>query len=242
MLTFRWNDLDDLERVLRGADGDVAAVILTPFRHEAFHDQEMPAPGFLAGVRRLCDEREIVFILDDVRAGFRLDLAGSGAYFGVEPDLSCYCKAIANGYALAACVGRESLRGAAERVFFTGSYFTSGVEMAAALACLRELAKRDAIARMKDFGTELRRGLDEQAKVHDLEIRQSGPPAIPFLTFVADEGKFSRSRIFSAECARGGVYFHPHHNWFLCAAHTENDLQRTLEVSDAAFETVKRQF
>jgi len=242
VLTFRWNDLDGLERLLRDHDGNVAGVMLTPFRHDAFHDQELPAPGFLAGVRRLCDEREIVFILDDVRAGFRLDLAGSGTYFGVEPDLSCYCKAIANGYALAACVGREPLRGAAERVFFTGSYFTSGVEMAAALACLRELARRDAVARMRNFGDELRRGLDEQAKTHDIEIRQSGPPAIPFLTFAADEGKFPRSRIFSAACARGGVYLHPHHNWFVSAAHTEDDLQRTLEVTDRAFETVRREF
>jgi hypothetical protein len=50
-------------------------------------------------------------------------MGGSGEYFGVRPDLSCYCKAIANGYALSACVGRDSLRKAAESVFFTGSYF-----------------------------------------------------------------------------------------------------------------------
>src|SRR5206468_9405079 len=64
--------------------------------------------------------------------GFRLDLRGSGTFFGVEPDFSCNCKAIANGYALSACLGREALRGAAERLFFTGSYFTSAVPMAAA--------------------------------------------------------------------------------------------------------------
>ena len=241
VLTFHWNDLDDLERVVRAADGDVAGIILSPFRHEAFHDQEMPAPGCLAGVRRLCDEHGIVFILDDVRAGFRLDLAGSGAYFGVEPDLSCYCKAIANGYALAACVGREPLRGAAERVFFTGSYFTSGVAMAAALACLKELAARDAIARMNEVGTALRNGLDELAKGHGIEIRQSGPPAIPFLTFAADRGKFARSRLFCAECCRGGIFFHPHHNWFLSAAFTVGDIRHTLEVADRALEKVRRE-
>ena len=92
VLTFRWNDLDALERVLRAADGQVAGIILSPFRHEAFHDQEMPAPGFLQGVRRLCDEQGIVFILDDVRAGFRLDLRGSGTFsrdpqFRLEPGL-----------------------------------------------------------------------------------------------------------------------------------------------------------
>ena len=152
--------------------------------------------GYLAGVRRLCDQHGIVFILDDVRAGFRLDLRGSGTFFGVEPDLTSYCKAIANGYALSACLGREMLRGAAERVFFTGSYFTSGVPMAAALACLNELEGSGGIEHMNRIGQLLRDGLDRQARAHRLEIRQSGPAAIPFLTFAADEGKFARSRVF----------------------------------------------
>jgi glutamate-1-semialdehyde 2,1-aminomutase len=242
VLTFRWNDLDDLERVIRGAQGRVAGIILSPFRHEAFHDQEMSAPGFLSGVRRICDREGFVFILDDVRAGFRLDLRGSGTYFGAEPDLSCYCKAIANGYPLSACLGREALRSAAERVFFTGSYFTSGVPMAAALACLKEIARSGAIERMDRLGRLLREGLGGQARSHGLEIRQSGPPAIPFLTFAADEGRFARSRLFCTECCRRGVYFHPHHNWFLSAAHTEADIRRTLEVTDEAFSVVRQGF
>jgi len=242
VLTFRWNDLDGLEHVVRAAQGDVAGIILSPFRHEAFHDQEMAASGFLQGVRRLCDEHGIVLILDDVRAGFRLDLRGSGAFFGVEPDLTCYCKAIANGYALSACLGRERLRGAAERVFFTGSYFTSGVPMAAALACLDELERSGGIERMNRVGQLLRDGLERQAKSHRLEIHQSGPPSIPFLTFAADEGKFARSRRFCAECCRLGVYFHPHHNWFLSAAHGEEEIRVTLEATDEAFAIVSKEF
>ena len=76
---------------------------------------------------------------------------------------------------------------------------------------------------------------------HGFEIRQSGPPAIPFLTFAADEGKFARSRLFCTECCRRGVYFHPHHNWFLSAALTEEDIRRTLEVTDEALAAVHRE-
>ena len=101
-LTFTYNDLDGLRRVVDEHRGEVAGVIVTPFRHEAFHDSEMPAPGFLEGVRALCDQEGIVMIYDDVRAGFRLHLGGSGEHFGVRPDITCYCKAIANGYPLAA--------------------------------------------------------------------------------------------------------------------------------------------
>jgi glutamate-1-semialdehyde 2,1-aminomutase len=237
IVTFKYNDLDDLRRVVDQHDGEIAAVMVSPFRHDAGHDQELPVEGFHAGIRRLCDDKGIIFILDDVRAGFRLHLGGSGEFFGVRPDLACYCKAIANGYPLAACLGREDYRRAAKRVFFTGSYFTSAVPLAASLACLREMEAAGAVAHMRHVGTLLCRGLEEQARAHGAPIKISGPPAIPFMTFAGD-AEFERGRIFAAGCAKRGVYVHPTHNWFLSAAHTEQDVRQTLDVTDAAFKEV----
>jgi glutamate-1-semialdehyde 2,1-aminomutase len=240
-----WNDLAGLDAIIAGqsdgADGadGIAGIILTPFRHDTFHDSVLPAPGYLEGVRERCDRHGIVFILDDVRAGFRLHLGGSGEHFGVRPDLSCYCKAIANGYPLSACVGREALRQAAREVFFTGSYFTSAVPIAAALACLRELDRSDAIARMAALGTRLCRGLESGARAHGLDVVTSGPPALPFMSFRGDRGQ-SLNRPFCAAAAERGVYLHPHHNWFLSAAHTEADIDQTLDVADQAFAIVAR--
>ena len=237
ILTFRYNDLDDLRRVVAAHRDTIAGIIVTPFRHEAFHDQEMPADGFHAGVRALCDAHGIVFILDDVRAGFRLHLGGSLEAFGVQPDIASYCKAIANGYPLSACLGRASLRRAAERVFLTGSFFSSAVPMAAGLATLQEIAASGAIDHMRHVGTLLCRGLEGQARAHGLRINVTGPPAIPFMSFAGDPD-FVRNRAFCAACAACGVYLHPHHNWFLSAAHTEEDILRTLDVTDAAFRVV----
>jgi glutamate-1-semialdehyde 2,1-aminomutase len=123
-------------------------------------------------------------------------------------------------------------------VFLTGSFWTSAVPMAAALACLAELERSDAIARMAKLGSQLRAGLERQAAAWHLEVCYSGPPAIPFLTFAADAGGFERSRTFAASCAARGVYLHPHHNWFLSAALTEADVGRVLEVSEEAFRQV----
>ena len=240
VLTFPYNDLESLRAVIDAHRGDVAAIIVSPFRHDAFHDQELPVEGFLPGVRRLCDEQGIIFVLDDVRAGFRLHLGGSGERFGVQPDLACYAKALANGYPLSACAGRDVLKAAAERVYFTGSYFTSAVPMAAALACLHELEASGAIAHMERVGLQLQRGLEAQAAGHDVGIVYSGPPALPFMSF-KDDMKFASSRCFAAACAERGVYLAPYHNWFLSAAHTERDIARVLEVTDEAFAAVRRQ-
>jgi glutamate-1-semialdehyde 2,1-aminomutase len=237
VLEVPWNDLAALESLVGAEGATIAAIILTPFRHDTFHDSELPGEGYLAGVRRLCDAKGIVFVLDDVRCGFRLHLGGSGEYFGVRPDLACYCKAIANGYALSACVGRDALRDAAASVFFTGSYFTSGVPMAAALACIRELDASDAIARMTALGTRLCRGLEATARAHDLKVTTSGHPALPFMSFCDDPGQ-GLNRTFCAAAAERGVYFHPHHNWFLSAAHTDADIAQTLAVADDAFALV----
>jgi glutamate-1-semialdehyde 2,1-aminomutase len=234
VLQVPWNDLAALTRLVSESGDDIAAIMLAPFRHDAFHDSELPAEGYLAGVRRLCDARGIVFVLDDVRAGFRLHLGGSGEYFGVRPDLACYCKAIANGYPLSACVGREALRKSAQDVFFTGSYFTSAVPMAAALACLRTLDAIDGIARMDALGRRLCAGLERAAGGHDLRVITSGPPALPFMSFRDDPGQ-RLNRVFCAAMGERGVYLHPHHNWFLSAAHTETDIDRTLERADEAF-------
>jgi glutamate-1-semialdehyde 2,1-aminomutase len=240
VVAYRYNDLASVDTALAANDGCVAGIIVSPFRHDAFHDQELPAPGFLAGLRTRCDRLGAVLILDDVRAGFRLHLGGSGAAVGVEPDLTCYSKALGNGHPISACLGREALRKAATRVFCTGSFWTSAVPMAAALACLAELEATDAIAHMARIGESLRDGIERQAAAHGLAVRYTGPPAIPFLTFAADEGSFARSRTFAAACAARGVYLHPHHNWFLSAALDDADVARVLEVTEEAFREAAR--
>lgn len=237
VVRFRYNDLASVDAALSAHEGDVAAIIVTPFRHDTHRDQELPAPDFLPGLRARCDRLGACLVLDDVRAGFRLHLGGSGEYFGVQPDLACYSKAIANGYPLSACLGREALRDAAKRVFFVGTYWSAPVPMAAALACLAELERTDAIAHMERMGTKLREGLVRQAAAHGLSVRPSGPPAIPFLTF-ADDPEFERSRRFAAACAAHGVYLHPHHNWFLSAAIGERETARVLDATEEAFRAV----
>jgi glutamate-1-semialdehyde 2,1-aminomutase len=168
-----------------------------------------------------------------VRAGFRHPLEGSGDYFGVQPDITCYCKALGNGYPIAAGLGRDELRPAAESVFFTGSFWTAAVPMAAAKATIETLRDEGGIQRMDAMGTRLRNGLDQQARSLGLQVYQSGPPAIPFMSFVG---------VFCGECARRGVFFHPHHNWFMSAAHSEKDIDEALDVTEAAFKVVKKQY
>lgn len=239
VVEFEWNDADGLARLFGAHAGAIAAVIITPFRHEAFGDSVLPADGFLAKVRELCDENGAALVVDDVRAGFRLHLGGSTQRWGMTPDLLLYSKALGNGYALSAMLGTERFREAATQVFVGGTFFTQAVPIAAALATLDVLERSDAIETMDRVGRRFVAGLSAQARAARLGIVQSGPPAIPFMSFT-DDDRFRMSRVFAGACARRGVFLHPVHNWFLSAAHTERDIDLALEVTEAAFDEVAR--
>ena len=240
--TFKWNDLGSLERVFSEAPGQIAAVIVTPFRHEAFESSVLPAEGFLQGVRHLCDREGAVMIVDDVRVGFRLHIGGSTQLWGVTPDLLCYSKAVANGYPLSVLLGADPLREAASKVFMTGTFYTQSVPIAASLATVTELAETDAIAHMEAMGRRLVDGLVERAEARRFEVVASGPPAIPFMTFRADEGGFDRARTFASAIAKRGVFLHPIHNWFLSAAHQARDIDAALDAADGAFAETRSAF
>jgi glutamate-1-semialdehyde 2,1-aminomutase len=244
LIHFVYNDLPSVATAADEAGSDLAAVLVSPFRHDARFDQEECDPAFARGLRALCDRRGAALILDDVRAGFRVHLGGSWEPLGVRPDLSAYSKAIANGYPLAAVLGRDGLRGAAQQVFVTGSFWFAAVPMAAALATLEALETERGIERMVRTGTLLREGLGRQARAHGLWIKQTGPVQIPFMTFAKDvaAGTFERANVFTGEAVRRGVWLHPWHNWFLSAAHSEADVKQALEGTDAAFAAVRAQF
>ncbi len=239
LLHFDYNDSDSLAAAVGQAGGDLAAIVVSAFRHDLGVAQEMPAVEFARHVRTVCDASGAVLILDDVRAGFRLDLGGSWETVGVRPDLSAFSKAIGNGHALAAVTGREWLRAAASRVFVTGSFWCGAVAMAASVATLTELRRVDGPAVMRAMGERLRLGLAERAAHRSVGISQTGPVQMPMVLF-DDDPDFRKGSAFCAEVLRRGVYMHPKHNMFLSCAHTAADIDAVIEAADAGFRFLRR--
>ena len=137
---------------------------MSPFKHDARHDQELVDPAFANGLRAVCDDTGAALILDDVRCGFRLAHGGSWEPLGVRPDLSAWSKAIANGYPLAAVAGNDRFRSGAEQIFVTGSFWFAAVPMAACGGDDRRARRRAAPSTsMERTGQRLRDGLAGQA-------------------------------------------------------------------------------
>ncbi|PZU83922.1 MAG: glutamate-1-semialdehyde 2,1-aminomutase [Shinella sp.] len=234
IMLFDFNDTASLDAAVEAAGDDLAGILLTAFRHDVGKDQEMPNQAFLAHARAICDRTGAALILDDVRAGFRLDVKGSWARYGVKPDLAAYSKAIANGWPLAAVAGAERFREGAGKVFVTGSFWYGAAAMAAAVRTIQILRDTDALAHTEAMGQRLRAGLDGIAGRHGFRLRQTGPAQMTMVLFDGDQDL----RIGNAFCVaalRHGIYLHPKHNMFLCAAHTADDIDQALEAANLAF-------
>ena len=232
-----WFDLTALEQAWDAAKGDVAALIAQPYDHGNFFDNRCATAEYWAAIREFCTKHGIVLIIDDVRAGFRLDLAGSDHYYGFKADIICFCKALANGYNMSAACGVESLRAAASSLSYTGSYWMSAEPFAACLATMEKLKKLDAPKLFRQLGTELTDGLAAAGKTHGFDLKVSGEPALFYLRITNDDSLMLHQE-WVAECVSRGLFITSHHNHFINAALTHEDIALAIDIADDAFSVV----
>ena len=246
-LTAQFNRLDTVEALLEEYPGQVACVIVEPVA--ANMGVVAPAPGFLEGLRALCDKAGALLIFDEVITGFRLALGGAQEYFGVKADLVTFGKIIGGGMPVGAYCGSRALM---EQVAPCGPVYQAGtlsgnpVAMAAGLAQLRYLkAHPEIYGCIGALAQELADGMREAAERRHagVAVNQIGSLVSPFFTpsavttFVdakgSDVGRYAR--YFKGMLERG-IYLAPaqFEAMFLSAAHTRQDLARTLEAVDEA--------
>lgn len=173
-----------------------------------------------------------------MRAGFRLDLAGSDHYFGFEADLICFCKAIANGYNVSALCGKDFLKNTISSMSYTGSYWMSAVPFAAGIACIEKMKRLDCPRILIEKGKKLSRELIKAATDYGFNLRVTGVPSLFYLR-LADDPSLMLHQEWIAECVRRGVFFTNHHNHFINAALTDEDIAETVDIARDAFEVLR---
>jgi glutamate-1-semialdehyde 2,1-aminomutase len=235
-----YNDVASLEEAARAAGDDLAAIFAAPLKHDAFVDQAQPSLAYARRAREICDAAGALLVVDDVRAGLRIARDCSWSAIGVAPDLSTWGKCIANGHPISALLGSDVARRAAGKLYATGSYWFAAAPMAAALATLTRVRESDYLEHIEALGARLRLGLDERALAHGIGLRQSGPVTMPLFLF-EDDPDLRKGFCFGGEMLKRGVFVHPWHNMFLCAAMTEADIDEALDAADEALGALKSQ-
>jgi glutamate-1-semialdehyde 2,1-aminomutase len=235
-LKFRYNDLDSVRDLFRAHPGQIACLVLEVETTEA------PKPGFLAGLRTLCDEYGALLVFDEIITGFRWHLRGAQYVHGVTPDLTTFGKAIANGFGLAALVGRADvmelggLRSDRERVFLLST--TYGAEthtMAAAIATIQTYQREPVIEHLHRQGERLAKAVTATAAAHGVSDYFGVAGRACNLIYLTKDADGNRSQpfrtLFLQEMLRRGVLAP---SFTTSYAHTDEDIDRTVEAVDGA--------
>ena len=229
-LTFEFNDISTLRAVFATYPDEIACVLMMPF------ELERPSPGFLQNVQSLAHQNGALFILDEMRSGFRMALGGAQQYFGLKADLSTFGKAMSNGYTISAIVGRKVVLEGLRETRMTSTFYGNSAEMAAALATIQVLQSSETIEQIWSLGESLQAGLRNLISMYNVQADVPGYPPFPYIEFTEPD-KRKRDVIkhtFYTEAVREGVLLHPSHHWFICGSHTSEDIQYTLAVFENA--------
>lgn len=241
---FPYGDLDALEKLLVEHGSDVACIIITPVGHPLAAPVTAPPKGYLEGVRDLADKYNAVLIFDEIRTGFRVSLGGAQERYGVTPDLSTFGKAMANGYPISACVGREEIMKVAEKkVFISSTFFPNSLEMVAAMKCIDILERENVIDSLWKRGEMFLENLSKIVAKSQVPALVSGIPPMPFLTFEKVDNLYKERRnCFYTETIRRNLFVQPYHHWYIAHRHTDQDLYYALNAIEEALEIVHRKY
>jgi len=243
LIILPWNDLDILRETLEREGDNIAGVLTEPVM--ANTGCILPLPGYLEGMRELCDKHGCVLVFDEVITGFRISLAGAQGKLGIKPDLSIFAKGLGGGFPVAALGGRKDIMDLVSRgvVSMAGTYSANVIAVAAANAALDQLAEPGMYEGLYDRCDQLMEGLRKIFRDTNLPAHVVGMG--PILQVWFSDSAIHNYRDAARHCDHAmfrkwwegnlnrGVMFHPgaYENLFVSFAHSRDDIEQTLAVA-----------
>ncbi|MBN2725036.1 MAG: aminotransferase class III-fold pyridoxal phosphate-dependent enzyme [Deltaproteobacteria bacterium] len=230
---FHYNDLDSLEKLIDEHRDDLAAVIVTPIGHPLAHPVTAPEKGFLEGCRDMAHSAGGLLIFDEIRSGFRVSIGGAQLRYNVQPDLSVFGKAMANGYPISALTGKKEIMEVINgKVFISSTFFPNSLEMVAALKTIEILRRDNALDTLWERGQVFLDDLNAIIDESGVSAEMTGIPVMPYIYFTPSEDKKYKARrtLFHTYAIRAGVFMQPYHHSYIAIRHTDEELERVKQV------------
>jgi glutamate-1-semialdehyde 2,1-aminomutase len=253
VLVAPFNDTARAVEIIDRHAGELAAVIVEPLERVL-----VPVPGFLAAVREATRRHGIVLIFDEIVTGFRIAWGGAQEKYGVVPDLATYGKAMSGGFPMAAIAGRSDVMkhfdarrtARPQLVWASGTLNGNPISATAGLTALDILGRPGAYDHFHKIGGRLRREISALGRRHGFAAQTPGEDAVFGVRFTDREPLRNWADLltsdtqvnlrWSIELLKRGILVNPNEKFYLSLAHTEADVDRTLEACDQAFAAIKR--
>lgn len=251
-LTATYNDIDSFKALFAEYQNEIAAVIIEPIPGNM--GLILPEEGFLEALRELTKENGSLLIFDEVISGFRASLGGAQKRFGIMPDLTCLGKIIGGGLPVGAFGGRADIMdhlAPVGDVYQAGTLSGNPLAMKAGYTTLCELQKRNPYADLDARAKRLKEGLAAAADAHGVRatINQVGSLLTVFFTdrlvhtyADAQTSSVDQYRIFFQALLAEGIHLPPSQFecWFISTAHTDADIEKTIQAAEKAFAAVAK--
>lgn len=251
LIILQWNDPEALHAAFDRYGDQIAAVITEPIMCNT--GCILPEPGYLEEMRNVTQAYGALLIYDEVITGFRVALGGAQSVYGIKPDLSVFAKGLGGGFPVAALAGRRDVMSLIDdgTISMAGTYSGNGIAVAAARASLSLLMEKDAFAPLYHVSTRLQEGLKHLFREAEIpaEVVGLGPVFQVWFTRqpirnYRDAARYANQQLFRfwwEEMLLKGVLFHPGplENLFVSFAHTEADIDRTLDAAARAVHALK---
>ncbi len=252
MLVCPYNDLETLRRIVSEQGPNIAAIIAEGVQ------RIIPAkPEFLHGIRKLCDEHDILFILDEVVTGFRLGYGGAQEWYDVKPDLASYGKVVGAGGPMSCVAGRADLidladprrKGQQGFTYFNGTLHGNPVAAAATMAMLDELAVPGTYDHLNGYADEMCRESQKVLDRYDVPAIACNTGSLWQILFMAEvpvnqadmiAGDQAAMRRLDTELMKQGQYVLPGVRRFVSTVHNEQDMEDSMRALDAACRAFSR--
>jgi glutamate-1-semialdehyde 2,1-aminomutase len=225
---FSYNNFEELEKLVRAKE--IGVIKMEVMRNDG------PRDNFLEKVRALATEKSIVLIFDECTSGFRETYGGLHKKYGVDPDMAIFGKALGNGYAITATIGRREIMEAAQSTFISSTFWTERIGPTAALATLEVMEQERSWERITATGSTIMARWKELADSHGLKINVSGLPAIASFGFESKNALAYKTLITQEMLADGYL---SGNLIFSCLVHTSDILDRYFQSLDSVFATIE---
>ncbi|NTW43222.1 MAG: aminotransferase class III-fold pyridoxal phosphate-dependent enzyme [Anaerolineaceae bacterium] len=225
-LPFRYNHLEELQKIIQENRDDLAAIVMEPIRSEE------PMPGFLEGVRALADEIGAVLIVDEISAGFRMNTGGAHLLFGLTPDIAVFSKAMGNGFPIAAVIGVEKVMASVQDTFISSTMWTERVGPVAALATINKHREVEAGKHLVAIGRQIQEGWKRLGEKNGWSIKVEGIPPLSHCAYLSDEPLMLKSFFVQLMLEKG---FLASTLFYSMYAHTKSHVDSYLIAVDEAF-------
>jgi len=229
-LPFNYNNIEQLEQLIEDNNGEIAAIKMEVSRNEG------PQDDYLQKVRDIATENNIVLIFDECTSGFRETFGGLHKKYKVEPDLAIFAKALGNGYAISACIGRQKFMQSAQKTFISSTFWTERIGPTAALKTLEVMEREKSWEMITRTGNDISNQWQNLAKKHGLSINTWGLPALSGYTFNSPDA-LSYKTLITQEMLKQGYL--AANSVYVCTEHKQKVVSEYFEVLDPIFATIK---